>query len=425
MWERMATTRRQDRALHGAAKVVNLIIGLVALPAWLIAQRISGPLRRYLARRGEVRTPLPVPEPRERTMDALMRDLRAFPNRLRPVESAQLRKALPDLSSFVLSQHRQTAVLGYAYPNQFVGHRIRSADGEPIAISAAVHKGIPRPGLVVVHGLFSTSTFDYVRQIAVEAYFDWGFNVAVLDLRSFGFTEILTEAPNTGGWKEGEDILATAKFLRELGTTSVGTLGISLGATGVLGAPHLDQADQVLDGGVLAVSPPADVRRVAARLTKPVPRNHPRYPIVFGFRTMFTSRIRGGRWPADVDRLDQFLEEIAAPWYGVTPEELWRRSSPVNTIAGAKVPTLIMHPEDDYVIKVENAHMLAEAAAGNGHVRVWTLPGGGHGALDVIDRKWTNTVYRTFFERWADYPVRPEAEMVYSAQQDGKVKVDG
>lgn len=425
MWERIATTRRQDRVLHGAARVVNVIFGLVALPVWLLAQRIGGPLRRWLASDSGSQGPLPVPPAQERSMGALIADLEGIPQRISPSETAELRKGLPDIGSFVLSQHRQTAVLGYAYPRQFVDHRLRSADGELLSASIAVHEGGLRPGLVVVHGLFSSSRFDYVRQIAVEAFYDWGFNVAALDLRSFGFTELLTDAPSTGGgWKEGEDVLATARYLAELGSTSVGALGISLGAAAVLGATHPEGAEEALSGGVLAVSPPADVRSVAARLTTPVPRGHPRYPIAFSFRTMFTSRLRGGRWPTGIDRMDEFLERVSAPWYGVSPAELWQRTSPVNTISGARVPTLVLHPEDDKIIKVENAALLAEAAKQNDNVRVWTLPGGSHGALDIVDRDWTYAVYRMFFERWADYPSRGAPPPVLAVDGHDPATVD-
>ena len=40
---------------------------------------------------------------------------------------------------------------------------------------------------------------DYVRQIAVRAYYDWGFNVVALDLRSFGLTNLTSQAPTTVG----------------------------------------------------------------------------------------------------------------------------------------------------------------------------------------------------------------------------------
>jgi predicted alpha/beta-fold hydrolase len=145
-----------------------------------------------------------------------------------------------------------------------------------------------------------------------------------------------------------------------------------------------------------------------------------------GFRAMLVSRLRSGRFPASQIRtIPDFMEKVAAPSYGVTPEELWRRTSAVNNIGAAAVPVLVLHPVDDGIVPVEHARMLDKAAAGNDWVRVWMLPGGAHGATDAIDRDWTFAVYRAFFERWAEYPARPEAEMVYSGQDGGKVKVDG
>jgi predicted alpha/beta-fold hydrolase len=279
--------------------------------------------------------------------------------------------------------------------------------------------------LIVVHGLFSSRRFDYVRQIAVRAYFEWGFNVLALDLRAFGLTNLTSQAPTSAGWKEGEDIVAAGRYLKELGATTVGTLGISLGGSSVLGACHADGAEEALDGGVLAVSPPADPRAMAQRLSKRLPRRHPAYVINRSFRAMLTSRVRQSRWEGIEDFVDP-LERISAPYYGVAPEELWRLSSAKEHLADAKVPVLVLHPEDDDIIPVEHARMLAEAAAGNDLVRVWILAGGGHGAIDAVDGEWFYAVTRGFFERWAGYTRRdgasgegsrsdhPRSKLIYS-----------
>ena len=50
MWESLGSSRRQDVVLHGAAKALNLIVGFVALPVWLVGQRLRNPFRRLLAR---------------------------------------------------------------------------------------------------------------------------------------------------------------------------------------------------------------------------------------------------------------------------------------------------------------------------------------------------------------------------------------
>src|SRR5512134_2123160 len=99
MWEGLARTRRQDRALHGAAKAANVLLGIFLLPLWLFGQLIGGRVRDLLMaleRRG--RRPLPVPPVRERTMDALIRDLEAIPADLRRSDLAELRRGLADIS---------------------------------------------------------------------------------------------------------------------------------------------------------------------------------------------------------------------------------------------------------------------------------------------------------------------------------------
>jgi predicted alpha/beta-fold hydrolase len=425
MWESLANSRRQDRALHGAAKLLNLVVGIIVLPLWLAAQRLSGPLRRLLQEHAEA-PELPVPPPQERSMEALIADLREVPSRLRSSPRFELRKLVPDLSSFVLSQNRETANIGYSYPGQFSDEVFEAADGTWLGSTVALHRQ-PRPGLIVVHGLFSTRRFDYVRQVAVRAYYEWGFNVMAIDLRSFGLSELLSEAPSTGGWKEGEDLLFAARHLKALGATSVGAWGVSLGGSAVLGASFKPGAEDALDGGVLAISPPADVGAAADRLSRIVGLRHPAYALNYGFRAMLLSRVRSSRWPAEVSRLSEAIDQVSAAYYEISPEEVRRRSSAVNGIAEARVPVLILHPEDDQIIPVDHARMLEREAADNPNVQVWILPGGGHGAIDVADRHWAWTVYRSFFERSADYPEndRDRAEMVYSSPATGKVKLGG
>jgi predicted alpha/beta-fold hydrolase len=426
VFEGLARTERQDQVLHGAAKLVNLVIGIVLLPIWLFGQLIGGPVRDFLAsleRRS--RRPLPVPPERERTMDALMRDLHAIPEHLRHSHFAELRRGFADISNFVVAQHREGAVLGYHYPGQFQDHIVTGADGERIAASIALQEAA-RAGLIVVHGLFTNSRFDYVRQIAVRAYYEWGFNVAALDLRSFGMTELTSPAPSTGGWKEGLDILALARYMKELGATSVGALGISLGGSSVLNACDYEETATALDGGILAVSPPADPKRVWKRLSEPVPRGHPRYPIHKAFEAALISRVRSGRWPPEAEDMAGAMEVVSAPYYGLDADQIWRNTRGVDRVPDCKVPLLVLHPEDDPIIRVENARMLAEAAEGNDLVRVWILPTGSHGLLEAADPRWTHAVYRIFFERWATYAERPvgpptgqAAELVYSSQEPG------
>jgi predicted alpha/beta-fold hydrolase len=426
MWEGLARTERQDRVLHGAAKVANVLLGIVLLPLWLFGQVIGGRVRDFLrALEQRSRRPLPMPPERERTMTALMGDLHAIPNHLRHSDFAELRRGLADMSNFVVAQHREGAVIGYRYPGQFKDHIVEGADGERIAASIAVQEAA-RPGLIVVHGLFTSSRFDYVRQIAVRAFYEWGFNVAALDLRSFGMTELTSPAPSTAGWKEGLDILSLAAYMKELGSTSVGALGISLGGSSVLNACDQDATVRDLDGGILAVSPPAVPKEAWARLAEDVPRDHPRYLLHRAFQAALISRVRSGRWPPEAEDMNRVMEYVSAPYYGVSADQIWTHARGVDHVLNAKVPLLILHPEDDPIVKVEQARTLAAAAEANDLVRVWILPTGSHGLLEAADPTWTHAVYRTFFERWAKYAERPAgqphgqaAELVYSGQEPG------
>jgi predicted alpha/beta-fold hydrolase len=411
--------------LHGSAKAANVVFGLIAFPIWVVGQLLGGRVRNVLRRleSREARA-LPVPPPAERSMPALMSDLEAMPQDLRRHPLAELRFGMGDISNFVLAQQREGAVLGYRYPAQFKDHIFAGADGERIAASIALQEAA-RPGLIVVHGLFTSSRFDYVRQIAVRAFYDWGFNVAVIDLRSFGMTELSSSAPSTAGWKEGEDLLALSRYLKELGATSVGLLGISLGGSSVLNAGHHAEAADLVDGGILAVSPPAVPKDVWARLSEPVPRTHPRYPLHRAFQGALISRVRSGRWPPEAEDMERVMEYVTAPYYDVTADEVWTRAAGRDHVADAKVPLLILHPEDDQIVRVDQARILEQASAGNDLVRVWILPAGQHGLLETADRDWTHAVYRAFFERWARYAERPQlgdggdSEVVYSGAESG------
>lgn len=402
MWESLATTRRQDRVLHGAAKAANVVVGVVMLPFWLAGQHLAGRIAKRLGRASRDLGELPRPAPGERSLDVVVAELQAIPHRLRPTAWATLRKGLVDLSLFMLTQKRQTANFGYAYPRQFEHRVFNGGDGEPLAAVVGVHQE-PRPGVVVVHGLLSSRLFDYVREIAVCAYYDWGFNVAVIDLRSFGLSELLTPAPNTGGWKEGEDVIGAARFLKGLGSTSVGVLGISLGASAGMNAAHNDGVDEAVDGGILAISGPGDTRMAAAYLDSKLSVRDPFYPFSRGFDVMLVSRVRNLGWPSNVADFHALMDAVVSPHYGLSTDEIYERSSAVNHIADARVPVLILHAEDDPIVPVEHARMLEEAAAGNDRVRVWILPGGGHAAFDALDRRWTYAVYRGFFEALARY----------------------
>jgi dipeptidyl aminopeptidase/acylaminoacyl peptidase len=120
------------------------------------------------------------------------------------------------------------------------------------------------------------------------------------------------------------------------------------------------------------------------------------------------------------------MQVVSAPYYDLDAEEIWRNARGIDRIPNTKVPLLVLHPQDDPIVKVDQSERLAEAAKDNDLVRVWILPTGSHGLLEAADPVWTHAVYRTFFERWATYPERTVGqptgqapELVYSSQKPG------
>lgn len=436
MFESLGSTPKHDRILHNAARLLQVGGALVVLPFWLLGRRTEERLARLFRKLNLHLLNLPrhgaaVPDandgtrrvtgvsPEPLSMDALLVELESIPrNPRRFGRHAMMLKGLPDLALFMLAQRKQTAGFGYAYPSQFRHEIVRGADDEPIAAVIATQPE-PRPGLIVVHGLFSSRLFDYVRQIAVRAYFEWGFNVAAIDLRSFGHTALASAAPSTVGWKEGQDIVAVALELKRRGATSVGALGFSLGASSVMGAGRNESAAAALDGGVLAVCGPADTRVAVEHVSRPVPAGHPFRLEKFFFDRMLGIKQSDLGWDLQAADFREPVRRHMAPYYGITDDELYERSSARNFIGSTVVPTLAIHAEDDQVVPVGHAHMLAEAARDNPNVGVWILPWGGHGAFDVVDRRWTHSVYRRFFENWATIVPQREPAVDPSASTDG------
>jgi hypothetical protein len=98
MWESVGSGPRQDRLLHGAAKLFNLAFGLVMIPVWLLGQRLIPSFRRLLELLDKPRGSLPLPAPGAGDLDSLLADLKKIPSRLRPARWALTKKGLADLS---------------------------------------------------------------------------------------------------------------------------------------------------------------------------------------------------------------------------------------------------------------------------------------------------------------------------------------
>ena len=206
------------------------------------------------------------------------------------------------------------------------------------------------------------------------------------------------------------------RHLKELGATTVGALGISFGSAATLNATHLPGAEEALDGGVLAICGPADTLRAAERLSRKVPPTHPAYAI----SSRRDASLAGARRP--LARRDRHA---------------------CRADRGARRALLRRHRGGDLGASSPGTTSRALASGARAHSRTTYRPGraradprgggqqraragvdrtGGARAFDISIRGGRYAVYRTFFERWADYgDARPPhgtapaaAEVVYS-----------
>lgn len=355
----------------------------------------------------------------ERTMDEVMERLIEVPfEPPRPMSLGLAKAAL--CNSFLLFQNTKRATAGrmYPYPGEFEETTIESFDGTPLTVAVGVHRdGRRRPGLVLSHGFMGSKNDHYIVESALTAYAGWGFNVLGIDLRNFGRSQCLSHAPTTAGWKEGEDLLAAAKFLGEKPeVTTVGITGFSMGAGSTMRAAYMARDYPYLTGGAIAWNGYSSAGRMVHYISEMPSPADPFFPVYLGFRMMHRLRREDMKDyindPEIMPYLDSrfedadfvaYTEKIAAPHYGVTVEEFYRNASSMEWLADVEAPLLIVHAADDPICPPSEMDPLIEIAEENPNVEVWMLPAGNHCMFMYMDRFWYDAVMRGFFSYWAEW----------------------
>ncbi len=324
----------------------------------------------------------------------------------------------PDLSRFGRYLRGSRAGEAYPYPEGFRKVVFPSLDGTPLAGVMGLHDdGLPRPGVVFCHGFLGSRNKPYIVEAALRSYSEWGYNVMALDLRNFGESQRLSDAPTTGGWKEGQDVLAACRLLGQREeVTSVAAVGYSLGAGAVMNAARQCDRHPYITGGALGWSGYASMEQMTEHISRRPPLDDPFFPIyaVFLFlaemrRLELRRRLKeeGASLPAlrpfSFDLRD-YVREIAAPYYGLSEDELYALSSPREFIAEVRVPLLLVHAEDDPVCPSQEIEELKAAAEGNPSVDILVLPTGSHCAFRGFDEDWYWEVMRCFLDYWAEWP---------------------
>ena len=280
------------------------------------------------------------------------------------------------------------------YKAPFQLRQYRSLDGTPLAAAIAVHQdGNPHPGVVLAHGFTETKNQKYIVELSALLHQN-GWHVLAIDFRGHGDNRKLSQPPITFGWKEADDILAGARFLRdEAKATSIATLGFSMGGRSVVKAMIKDRG-QLLQAGIALSGPIGEPDPVLPPDPKVTLTPIDRYFLGYLGAPSFYDY-----W------------EKAASHYGVTRQALESEARADTTISQVKAPLLMVYALDDVLWLAQlkrgrhdgERYSLRYRDAVKDHPYVATLlvDRGNHaGNLYLSDPYWFGTMAMTYLKYW-------------------------
>lgn len=244
--------------------------------------------------------------------------------------------------------------------------------------------------IVAWHGIEGSTSSNYMLATA-EKGFKAGFNIIRVNLRNCGGTEHLTPTLYHGGLSE--DLRAVINELIDKDKISrMFVAGFSLGGNLVLklaGEYGDDPPPEIL--GICAVSPSVDLIASAKLILK---RSNWIYQQDFVRRLKKRIRTKNELYPelydikalGEVRTLRQFDERFTAPAHGFSDaEDYYYRSSALRVLDLIRIPTLIIHAEDDPFIPF--IPLLDPAVVNNPYILLLAPQQGGHVAFVSAQRK--------------------------------------
>src|SRR6266550_5272294 len=245
--------------------------------------------------------------------------------------------------------------------------------------SAAAH-----PTMIIWHGVEGSSESTYMLSIAQKS-FSAGFNVIRMNLRTCGGTEHLTPTIYHGGLTE--DLRAVvSELIEQDGLSRLFLVGVSLGGNLVLklAGEYGDDAPKEVTAAC-AISPSIDLQASAQLILK---RSNWLYQQDFVRRLKQRLRVKHKLFPDNYDisglssvkTLREFDDRYTSRAHGFNgADDYYYRASSIRVINHIRIPTLIIHAEDDPFIPF--APMLDPAVTTNPYILLLTTKQGGHVAF--------------------------------------------
>lgn len=299
-----------------------------------------------------------------------------------------------------------------------------------LAVQPSEPSNEPAPMILLVAGLFHSSSNLYVRETA-GVLFSQGYSVALVDMRDHGGTfDGQPWLPTTLGTLEGHDLVNVARYVRSISgaadgrarVTRFGAIGFSAGGLFASRAFVYDrsQPSVLLTEGVLAVSPLIDLSATLERMSDTGPcfilsvDCINRHAMAYYFMDLLKLRMQSLGLPAggkDVsaisaedyvgERIRQYApyRDLPDPRSTITPEALADALRRSMTTSSAKEPSLaILSSLDDPVVGQDGVRRLRDAlGTSTPSVGIYTPKTGGHIALSIVSPRVTRAFVREFF----------------------------
>jgi uncharacterized protein len=238
------------------------------------------------------------------------------------------------------------------------------------------------PTLVIWHGMEGSSASGYML-ITADKAFRAGFNVIRMNFRNCGNTEHLSPQLYHGGLTADLRVVLDELISRD-GLPQIAIAGFSLGGNMVLklSGEYGDNPPRELIA-VCAISPSIDLGAGTSLLMK---RRNWIYQRDFLRRLKMRMRLKQKLFPANYDigglsgvrTIRQFDERYVAPAFGfANADDYYAQASSIPYIARIRIPTLIIHAEDDPFVPftplrdpsiAANPYVLLIATERGGHV---------------------------------------------------------